>query len=126
MNIWTDMGFGRWPLLFALLAVVGLSAYAAFRLFGQEARPDARTRALVDAILFWGGFALVWGVLATLIGFSVAAQSIEMAGEVSGALVWGGIKVALLTAQFGMLILILAGLNWFGLQYRWRMLAAQG
>ena len=44
---------------------------------------------------------MIVGVLGTLIGVIVAAQSIERAGETSTALVWGGIKVAMSTSAMG-------------------------
>jgi hypothetical protein len=123
--LWHAMGFTRWPLTISLVAVLVLTLYASARLFRSGARADLRTRAFVDAILFWGGFALAWGVLGTLIGITIAAQAIEAAGNISTSLVWGGIKVALLTSEFGMLILVVAALVWFGLQFRWRMLEAR-
>ena len=78
----------------------------------------------IDAILFGGGFAAIIGVLGTLIGVVVAAQSIEVAGGVSTTLAWGGIKLALLTSVFGVLILAGSSLVWFALQLRWRLLEA--
>ena len=123
-TIWTAMGFARWPLTFSLVVVLCLALFSGYRLFRPQATPDLRTKAFVDAILFWGGFAVIWGVLGTLIGITIAAQAIEAAGAVSTTLVWGGIKVALLTSLFGMLILVIAALIWFGLQLRWRLLEA--
>jgi hypothetical protein len=120
----SDMGFMRWPLTFALVIVVALTGWSAMRLVGRHASADLRTKAWVDAILFWGVFALVTGVLGTLIGIIVAAQSIERAGEAPSVLVWGGVKVAISTSVAGALILALAGLGWFVLQLRWRLLAA--
>lgn len=122
--IWHDIGFIRWPLFFSLLAVLVLAAWSTFRLFGPGARPDLRTKAWLDSILFWGGFALISGVLGTLIGIIVAAQSIEAAGDVSTTLVWGGIKIALLSSALGAVILGFAALLWFVLQLRWRLLSA--
>ncbi len=122
---WESMGFMRWPLAFSLLAVALLAFYSAGRLFGRSARADLRTKVFVDAILFWGGFAVVSGVLGTVIGIVIAAQAIEAAGAVSTTLVWGGIKVALLTSLFGLLVLFLASMLWFLLQLRWRLLEAR-
>ena len=87
MNIWEAMGFMRWPLAFSLLAVVALSLWSAVKLFRPSADADLRTKAWVDAILFWGGFAVIAGALGTLVGVILAAQSIEAAGEVSTTLV---------------------------------------
>jgi len=115
-----QMGFIRYPLLFSLAAVVGLAFLAGTRLLEPRVGPDLKTKAWIDAVLFWGGFAAISGVLGTLIGVIVAAQSIEMAGAVVPSLVWGGIKVAVLSSAFGVLILALAALLWFALQLRWR------
>lgn len=122
--IWHDVGFIRWPLLFSFLAVVLLAGWSAYKLFRPRARPELRTKAWLDSILFWGGFALISGVLGTLIGIIIAAQSIEVAGDVSTTLVWGGIKIAMLSSALGATILGFAALLWFVLQLRWRLLDA--
>ena len=123
--IWEAMGFIRWPIAFALLCVVLLTAYSSARLWRPGAVGDLLTKAWIDAILFWGGFAMIAGVLGTLVGIVIAAQSIEAAGSVSTTLVWGGIKVAMLSSAFGTLILGGSALLWFALQLRWRMLEAR-
>lgn len=123
-SFWEAMGFIRWPLTVSTLIIVALTAYSAMRLFRSSAGADPITKAWLDAILFWGGFALVTGVLGTLVGIVVAAQSIEGAGAVSTSLVWGGVKVALFSSVVGVLVLALASLTWFGLQLRWRYLLA--
>ena len=123
-RIWHDMGFIHWPLLFSFFAVAGLSLWSVVRLYRRGATADLRTKAWIDAVLFWGGFALIAGVLGTLLGIIVAAQSIEHAGAVEPTLVWGGVKVALSSAATGALILSLSGVVWFALQLRWRFLLA--
>ena len=123
-EIWTAMGFIRYPLGFSLLAVLALSCWSGIRLLESEVGPGLRTKAWIDAILFWGGFALIAGVLGTLLGIIIAAQSIEYAGTVEPSLVWGGVKVAMLSSAFGTLILAMAALSWFLLQLRWRFLVA--
>lgn len=123
--VWQEMGFMRYPLAFSFMVVLALSAWSVSRLYRPGAEADLRTRAWIDGILFWGGFALIAGVLGTLVGIIVAAQSIELAGEVSTTLVWGGIKIAMLTSVTGLLILAASALLWFFLQLRWRLLAAE-
>lgn len=121
-DIWYSLGFIRWPLAFSLVSVLALSAWSAFKLFRPGASQDLHTKAWLDAILFWGGFAVICGVLGTLVGIVIAAQAIEAMGDVSTSLVWGGIKVALLSSVFGVLILGFSALIWFALQLRWRLL----
>ena len=124
-EFWTQMGFMRWPLTFSLMTVVVLGLIAMGRLFRPGAFPDRYTKTWIDAILFWGGFAVVCGVLGTLVGITIAASYIESAGEVSTPLLWSGIKVALSTTLFGVLILAFSALLWFGLQLKWRLLHAE-
>jgi hypothetical protein len=124
-QIWISIGFIRWPLAFSLLAVLLLATYLGARLFKPGAVPDVLTKAWLDAVLFWGGCAMIAGCLGTLVGVVIAAQSIEAAGSVSTTLVWDGIKVALLSSAFGTLILAGSALLWFGLQLRWRVLEAR-
>ena len=125
MMIWNDIGFIRWPLTFSLMAVVGLALMSAATLFGRNARAGLVAKTWVDAILFWGGFAAISGMLGSIIGVIVGFQSIERAGEVEATLVAGGIKVALLSSGMGVLILGFAALLWFTLQFRWRVLQAE-
>lgn len=120
-----DMGYILWPLMFSALVVMALTLWSISQLIGDRASPDVRTKAWIDAILFWGGFALITGVLGTLLGIIEAARSIEIAGEAPTNLVWGGIRVASGSSALGAVILALASLAWFALQLRWRLLAAK-
>lgn len=124
ITLWQALGVIRWPLTLSLFAVAALTALACYRLFKPGAWGDLRSKVWVDAILFWGGFAMVSGVLGTVVGVILAAQAIEAAGSVSTTLLWGGIKVALLSSALGLTILFFASLSWFALQFRWRMLVA--
>ena len=125
MSTFEQMGFIRYPTTFALICVILLAVYSGARLWRAGAVPDLLTKAWLDAVLFWGFFGMIAGVLGTLVGIVIAAQSIEAAGAVNASLVWGGIKVALLSSAYGSLILALAALAWFGLQLRWRILEAR-
>ncbi len=123
-EVWYAIGVIRWPMAMSAVAVVTLSGWSAFKLLRPGADPDLHTKAWIDGILFWGGFAVISGVLGTLIGIIIAAQSIEAAGAVSTTLVWGGIKIAMLSSALGVLTLAMAALLWYGLQLRWRLLRA--
>ncbi|GMV06770.1 MAG: hypothetical protein AMXMBFR53_30450 [Gemmatimonadota bacterium] len=125
LRIWIDIGFIRYPLALSFLVVTALAVWMAARLYQPGARADLRTRTWVDAILFWGGFAMVAGVLGTLVGIVIAAQSIEAAGAIHPGLIWGGIRVALESTVVGTLILVWAALLWFTLQLRWRLIEAR-
>jgi hypothetical protein len=118
-------GFMMFPIALSALAALGLAGWSAWRLWGSAPRVDARVEAGVDGVLFWGGFALLLGILGTVIGIAQAAQAIEMAGAVHTTLVWGGIKLALITTIWGTLILVVSALSWFLLRVRCRSLLAR-
>ena len=125
IELWELMGFIRYPLTVSSVVIVALVLYSTVRLFEGDARALPMTRTWMDSILFWGGFSLVTGILGTLVGIMIAAQSIEQAGMVSPTLVWGGIKVALYSSVFGLLVLALASLAWFVLHLRWNLLSSR-
>jgi len=74
-------------------------------------------RSVADGVIFWGGFALLVGLLGTLIGFSQMARAIEGAGDVSSAMLWGGVRVALTTTITGCSIFVLALCTWVLLRW---------
>lgn len=122
-ELWRSLGVIKWPLLFSALMIVGLALWSARGLIGERDPASARTKAWIDAILFWGAFAMIAGVLGTLLGIMAAANAVQLAGEVETRTVWSGIRIALQSSAIGALILALASLAWFGLQLRWRLLA---
>lgn len=53
-----------------------------------------------------GLIALMTGILGTVLGMMGAAESIHAAGDVSQGLLWMGIRIALITTLYGMVIYI--------------------
>ncbi len=123
-RLWGDLGFMKWAMLFSLIAVVVLTLWSTLRLVGKSASPDLRTKAWVDAVIFWGGFAAVSGILGSLFGVIVTLQRMEAAGAVTTPLLAFGYRVGLTSSSLGVAILVLAALAWFPLQLRWRFLQA--
>jgi len=62
-------------------------------------------------------FALVFGILGQLIGLLGAFQGIEQMGEVSQAILAGGLKVSSYTTLYGFFIFLLAKLFKIGFQF---------
>jgi len=124
-NLWEAMGFIRWPIFFAVLMITALSLYSAAQVYKPGAWANLKSKVFIDAVLFWGGFAAVAGVLGSVLGVILAFQAVERAGAVSATLLAGGMKVATLSTATGLLVLAVASLIWFGLQFRWRLLQAK-
>ncbi|NLP58910.1 MotA/TolQ/ExbB proton channel family protein [Lutibacter sp. B1] len=66
---------------------------------------NERTIKLVSSISL---FALVWGFLGQMIGFIEAFDAIQVAGDISPAMLAGGLKVAILSPLFGMFVFLIA------------------
>lgn len=117
MNFITEAGFTSYPILVCAALTVGLAIRAHLRI-GTADPSDARTVAGIDAVLFWGVFGAVVGLLGTLGGVAQAAGAIERAGSVSPSLAWGGLRVALHPLLMGLTLLSAALLLWFALRAR--------
>lgn len=111
-------GIMMWPLLVLTLGIVVLAGREAMALSAAADQPGTR-RASLGTILFWGGVSLLVGLLGTVVGIVIMARNIAAAGEVSSALVWGGVGVSLAPLVFGILIFLLAGFLWLPL-HAWR------
>lgn len=136
MTEWfSNGGIMMWPMLAVAIGIVILAARAAARLYGRAKTESAATRetgrergsltaeppAEVDrwlqAILFWGGMAVLLGLLGTVVGVIVMTQAISLAGSVEPPLVWSGFGVSLITFVFGLLIFLFAAFAWFALRH---------
>ena len=51
-----------------------------------------------------GIIALVFGVLGFLVGFYIAATDISKAGDIASRIIWGGMRIALITPIYGLII----------------------
>jgi len=53
-------------------------------------------------------FVLVWGFLGQMIGLITAFDAIEAAGDISPSMLAGGLKIAILSPLFGMVVFLIA------------------
>jgi hypothetical protein len=64
-----------------------------------------KTITLVSSISL---FVLVWGFLGQMIGLITAFDAIEAAGDISPSMLAGGLKIAILSPLFGMVVFLIA------------------
>src|SRR5690606_21547170 len=102
MELMREGGYMMWLILAHGLLILGLGAWAGVRT-GRVARRNVVVETAIDAILFWGVWAAVIGLLGTFVGIYQAAGVLEQFGGASAELIWGGIRVALTTTVFGLL-----------------------
>ena len=113
MNFIREAGFFSYPILLCGALSLGLAIRGFIRLGRGIAVPDPH-----DAVLFWGAFAAVLGVIGTLGGIAQAAGALQNAGAVSAPVIWGGFRIALHPVLMGLLILCVSALLWFTLRSR--------
>lgn len=112
-TFFAEMGVMRWPLLVAMVFMFLQIGRAGWQILGGK-EGDAMT---LHAVLVWGVLCALLGVLGTVVGMSIAAGAVELAATASPSLIWGGMRVALTTTVFGLLLLTLAVLAWLGLYF---------
>ncbi|MFD0761264.1 MotA/TolQ/ExbB proton channel family protein [Lutibacter aestuarii] len=87
-----------YPMLIMFLIVIALIIKAFLK--GDA---EGKTKKLISHISL---FALVWGFLGQLIGLIGAFDSIQAAGDVAPSVLAAGLKIALLSPTFGMVIFL--------------------
>lgn len=86
--------------LFILIIILALLIRGFIK---PEARP--KTITLVSSLSL---FVLVWGFLGQMLGLISAFDAIQAAGDISPAILAGGLKVAILSPLFGMIVFLIA------------------
>lgn len=66
-----------------------------------------------ETILFLGSLAFLIGVLGQLIGIFHALGAIQVAKDISPAVIMGGLRVSMLPPAYGFVLFIISGIVWF-------------
>ncbi len=98
-----------------LLVVIVMGVTNAIVILKNSSGSDDRINQRLALIKSVGLFGLVFGVLGQLIGLYSAFVRIQAMGNVSPAILAGGIKVSMITTIYGVIIFLIAYLVWFGL-----------
>jgi biopolymer transport protein ExbB/TolQ len=68
---------------------------------------------LNSVILFLGSFAFLFGLFTQILGLYGALISIQAAGDISPALMAGGLRISFLAPLYGFGIFLISGIVWF-------------
>ncbi|HKL20032.1 MAG TPA: MotA/TolQ/ExbB proton channel family protein [Halalkalibaculum sp.] len=118
----TDLFYAGGPLFMGiltilLLIILSMSAYRIIQIVRGNVDYATSFRHRLSYIKSVGLFALVFGILAQLMGLYQAFSAIEMAGDISPAILMGGLKVSMITTIYGVIIFLISYLLWMGLHY---------
>lgn len=113
-----DLFYTGGPLFMSILSAIFVNMIVWFiyhfvQLYGSKQLGKEKALRNMNYGRSIGLFALVTGILGQLIGFYDAFSAIEHTGDISPALVFGGIKVSLITTLYGIFIFLLSIILWF-------------
>lgn len=102
-------------LTFIFLVILVMVVYYTVAVMKREV-PEEKLKYRLTYIRKVGLFALVFGIFGQLLGLYMAFDVIQELGDVSPAILAGGIKVSMLSTLYGVVIYLLSWLFWFGLE----------
>ncbi len=93
----------------ALTTIIATTVLNIIRLSKDNYKPEKQILTIKD-IKAIGVFAIVWGIFGQSIGLFSALQAIEAAGDISPAMIYGGLKVSMITTLYGTFIFLFSWL----------------
>jgi hypothetical protein len=90
-----------------------------WHLFVRGGNDVAVIQNCLDGLLFWGGFAVIIGVLGSAIGYHKVMTAVIARGVVNPRAVWIGSAEGMVSSITGLLVLAGAGTVWYVLRWRY-------
>jgi biopolymer transport protein ExbB/TolQ len=122
-RLFMEGGFVMLPILLIVLILFGLTLRTLWELVVRQGSNTALVQNGLDGLLFWGGFAVVLGLLGSVIGYNKSMSAVVARGVANPRFIWLGTAEGLVSTITGLLVLALAGLVWFAL--RWGFLRSR-
>ena len=116
IQFFMEGGALMYPLVLIGLVLFGIVLRAEWHLFIRGGSDAAAIQYCLDGLLFWGGFAVIIGVLGSAIGYHKALTAVIAHGVVNPRAVWIGSAEGLVTSIAGLLVLAVAGTIWYALR----------
>jgi len=115
MKEWFVMGGSLFMsfLTILLVIIVAVSVYFAIVIANGKAKDKTNFIHQLKYVKSIGLFTMITGVLGQLIGLFMAFTAIEVAEDISPAILAGGLKVSMITTLTGTFIYLLSILIWF-------------
>ena len=110
------------PLFMGILSglLVLMLAWSVYHFWLAIRNPGGSTQkkaGLLVHIKSIGLFAMITGILGQLIGLYSAFSAIERAADISPAIIFGGLKISMISTLYGICIYLLSLLIWFTLDF---------
>jgi biopolymer transport protein ExbB/TolQ len=106
-------------LTFLLVVLLAVAIFFFITIASGKADEKKNFRHQLSYIKSVGLFTMITGILGQLIGLLEAFKAIERVGDVSPAILAGGLKVSMITTLYGIFIYLFSILIWFLLDLRY-------
>lgn len=115
MKEWFIMGGSLFMsiLTILLVIVVAVSVYFVVTITSGKAKEKANFRHQLKYVKSIGLFTMITGILGQLIGLMDAFGAIEEMGDISPAIMAGGLKISMITTLTGIVIYLISIIIWF-------------
>jgi len=117
-NLYAAGGVFMTPLTLLGIASLLLIIKKVVDVYVNAEKPASQHRSMVNLVLQTGIFTFFLGILSQAIGLMQAFNAIEAAGDVSPALIAGGLKVSMIAPVYGLMIFMVAFIGWGVLKFR--------
>ena len=115
MKDWFVMGGTLFMSLLTILLVIMLAVaiYFAITIASGKASEKKNFKEQLRYVKSLGLFTMITGILGQMIGLFSAFSAIEAAGDVSPAMLMGGLKISMITSLTGVVIYLISIIIWF-------------
>jgi putative Mn2+ efflux pump MntP len=96
-----------------LVIIVAVSVYFAVTIASGKASEKVNFKQQLRYVKSLGLFTMITGILGQMIGLFSAFIAIEAAGDISPAMIAGGLKVSMITSLTGIVICLISIIIWF-------------
>ena len=97
-------------ILFVLM--LAYSVFSLISILNNKNGEVLKIRSRLVYIKSIGLFSIITGILGQLIGLYMAFSAIEKAADISPAMVYGGLKVSMITTLYGIIIYLISIMIW--------------
>ena len=120
LRVFMEGGFLMWPLVLIVLVLLGLVLRTLWELLFRGGTNTTLVQSGLDGLLFWGGFAVIIGVLGSVTGYHKSMSAMVAHGVANPRYIWVGAAEGLVPGIAGLAVLMVAGICWYIL--RWKSL----
>ena len=115
MKEWFVMGGSLFMSILTILLViiVAVAVYFAITISSGKASDKESFRYQLRYVKSLGLFTMITGILGQMIGLFSAFIAIEGAGDISPAMIAGGLKISMITSLTGVVIFLISIAIWF-------------